>query len=97
MHIIREESDFQAFERVMVEAHLRQTIRILSYCVLSNHWHFVAWPEEDGQLTDSFRRLAHIDAILGASRTGRGATGTFILPLPTEKRLVAQYASSPPA
>jgi REP element-mobilizing transposase RayT len=63
MHMFRKESDFEAFERVMVEAHLRQPIRILSYCVLSNHWHFVAWPEEDGQLTDFFRRLAHIHAI----------------------------------
>ena len=61
--MFRKESDFEAFERVMVEAHLRQPIRILSYCVLSNHWHFVAWPDEDGQLTDFFRRLAHRHAI----------------------------------
>jgi hypothetical protein len=49
--MFRKEADFEAFERVMVEAHLRQPLRILSYCVLSNHWHFVVWPEEDGQLT----------------------------------------------
>ena len=36
---------------------------ILSYCVLSNHWHFVVWPEHDGQLTDFFRRLAHTHAM----------------------------------
>jgi hypothetical protein len=35
MHKFCKESDFEAFERVMVEAHLRQPIRILSYCVLS--------------------------------------------------------------
>ena len=52
--MFRKESDFEEFERVMVEAHLRQPIRILSYCVLSNHWHFVAWPEHDGQLTAFF-------------------------------------------
>jgi hypothetical protein len=33
-HTFRKESDFEAFERVMVEAHLRQPIRVLSYCVL---------------------------------------------------------------
>jgi hypothetical protein len=33
--MFRKESDFEAFERVVVEAHLRQPIRILSYCVLS--------------------------------------------------------------
>ena len=32
--MFRKETDFVAFERVMVEAHLRQPIRILSHCVL---------------------------------------------------------------
>jgi putative transposase len=72
MHMFREDADFEAFERVMVEAHQRQPIRILSYCVLSNHWHFVAWPEHDGQLTDFFRRLAHTHTpCAGEFRTGR--------------------------
>jgi hypothetical protein len=35
MHMFRKESDFEAFERVMIEAHLRQPIRILPYCVLA--------------------------------------------------------------
>ena len=61
--MFRKDADFEAFERVMVEAHQRQPIRILSYCVLSNHWHFVVWPEHDGQLTDFFRRLAHTHAM----------------------------------
>ena len=39
--MFRKEPDFEAFERVTVEVHQRQPIRILSYCVLSNHWHFV--------------------------------------------------------
>jgi REP element-mobilizing transposase RayT len=41
MHMFRKDADFEAFERGMVETHLRQPLRILSYCVLSNHWHFV--------------------------------------------------------
>jgi len=32
--MFRKESDFEAFERVMVAVHRRQPIRILSYCVL---------------------------------------------------------------
>jgi putative transposase len=63
MHMFRKDADFEAFERVMVEAHQRQPIRVLSYCVMSNHWHFVVWPEHDGQLTDFFRRLAHTHAV----------------------------------
>ena len=41
--MFRKAADFGAFERVMVEAHQREAIRILAYCILSNHWHFVVW------------------------------------------------------
>src|SRR5579875_796141 len=47
----------------MVEAHRRHSIRVLAYCVLSNHWHFVVWPETDGQVTAFFRWLAHTHAM----------------------------------
>jgi len=63
MQLFRKDADFEAFQRVMVEAHQRHPIRILSYCVLSNHWHFVVWPEADGQLTGFFRWLAHTHAM----------------------------------
>jgi putative transposase len=61
--LFRTDADFEAFQRVMVEAHERHPIRILSYCLLSNHWHFVVWPEQDGQVTDFFRWLAHTHAM----------------------------------
>jgi hypothetical protein len=35
MHMFHKESDLEAFERVMVDAHLRQPSRILLYCVLA--------------------------------------------------------------
>jgi putative transposase len=63
MHMFRKDADFEAFQQVMIEAYERHPIRILSYCVLSNHWHFVVWPEEDGQVTDFFRWLAHTHAM----------------------------------
>jgi hypothetical protein len=47
MHMFREEADFVAFERDMVEAHARHPIRVLSCCLLSNNWHFVVWPDEN--------------------------------------------------
>ena len=54
-HLFGKEADFEAFQRVMIEAHQRHPIRILSYCVLSNHWHFAVWPDADGQVTAFFR------------------------------------------
>jgi len=57
MKMFRTEADFAAFERVLAEARRRVPMRILDYCVLSNHWHFVVWPEEDGELSAFFRWL----------------------------------------
>jgi putative transposase len=69
------DADFEAFERVIIEAHQRHPIRILAYALLSNQWHFVVWPAKDGQLTDFFRWLAHTHAMRrkrSHRKTGRG-------------------------
>jgi putative transposase len=80
MHLLSKDADLAAFERVMIEAYQRHPVRILSYCVLSNHWHFVVWPEEDGRLTAFFRWLTHTHAMRWrvAHRTGLWDTGRFI-------------------
>ena len=41
MHLLRKDADFEAFQRVMIEALRRDPIRILFYCILSNDGHFV--------------------------------------------------------
>jgi putative transposase len=61
--MFRKDSDYAAFERVMAEAHEKYPLRILSYCVLATHWHFVAWPREDGELSQFFRWLANTHAV----------------------------------
>ena len=53
--IFKSDADFSAFEQVLIEAKQRFPMRILDYCILSNHWHFVVWPEEDGDLSAFFR------------------------------------------
>jgi putative transposase len=63
MKMFRHNSDFEAFERIIFEAHERFPIRILSYCVMSNHWHFVVWPKEDDEVTPFFRWLTHTHAM----------------------------------
>jgi putative transposase len=59
VRLFRNDRDYQAFLRVMAEALERHPLRILAYCVMPNHWHFVAWPRETGELTGFFRWLAH--------------------------------------
>ena len=43
--------DYLAFERCLEQARLRINMRILTYCVMPNHWHLVLWPWQDGDLS----------------------------------------------
>jgi putative transposase len=52
-------ADYEAFERVIVEAQTRVPLEILAYCLMPNHWHFVLRPVEEGQLTAFLRWLTH--------------------------------------
>lgn len=61
--IFKTDADFLAFERILFEAMMKHPTRILSYCVMSNHWHFVVWPREDGELSAFFKWLAHTHAM----------------------------------
>ncbi len=51
MRLFESDADYAAFERVLAEANERVTMRILAYCVMPNHWHFVLWPRRDGELS----------------------------------------------
>src|SRR5260370_40110639 len=51
MPLFGKAGDYDAFERVLGEAHARYGTRILAYCVLPNHWHLVLWPQRDGELS----------------------------------------------
>lgn len=45
------------------EAHRRHRLRIVAWCLMRNHWHFVVWPREEGKVTTYFRWLAHTHAM----------------------------------
>jgi putative transposase len=63
MKMFRRDADFDAFERIIAEAHERCSVRLLAYCIMPTHWHFVARPQKEGELTDFFRWLAHTHAM----------------------------------
>ena len=44
-------SDYAAFMRVLAEGLVRTPMRIISYCLMPNHWHFVLWPRGDGDVS----------------------------------------------
>lgn len=49
--IFRGSGDYDAFERVLTEGCRRVAMRLLSYCVMPNHWHLVLWPRKDDDLS----------------------------------------------
>ena len=55
--IFGKERDFEAFEEVLREAKVRLPMRVLAWCVMPNHWHFVLWPRGDGDLSEFMRWL----------------------------------------
>lgn len=51
------ESDYEAFERIMEQTRARVECRLLAYCLMPTHWHFLLWPREDDQLSEFLRLL----------------------------------------
>lgn len=61
--LFRKDADYTAFESVVLEARRRVPLRILAWCLMKNHWHFVAWPRTDDEVTAFFRWLTHTHAM----------------------------------
>ncbi len=69
--------DFGAFETVMREVWAAQlSMRILAYCLMPTHWHFLLWPVSDTDLPRFVQRLTSIHASrwnVAHQRVGHGA------------------------
>jgi len=57
MQIFARDSDYSAFEQVLIEARERVRMRVLACCLMPNHWHLVLWPRRDGDLSTFMRLL----------------------------------------
>ena len=57
--LFQKDGDYEAWERILVEALNRHPIRLLSFCLMPNHWHLVVWPRHDGELSAFVRWLTH--------------------------------------
>ena len=49
--------DFRAFLRVVSDTLEDKPMRILSFCLMSNHWHLVLWPEKNGDLGNFMQQM----------------------------------------
>jgi putative transposase len=73
--LFEKEGDYAAFERVLAEALERVPTRLLGYCLMPNHWHFVLWPRADGELTAFLRWLTHTHTMRWHAHYHTGGTG----------------------
>jgi putative transposase len=49
--LFRKDGDYAAFERVMREGCKHISMRVVSYCLMPNHWHLLLWTRKDGDLS----------------------------------------------
>ena len=104
LRLFKTEKDFLAFERVLLLAHRRTPIRILDWCVMSNHWHLVLWPERDGQLTEFVRwltlthaqRWKHAHAAVGHGHLYQGRFKSFPIEQDDHLLTVLRYVERNP-
>lgn len=49
--VFHKAEDYVAFLKLLCQASDRLPMRLLSYCLMPNHFHLVLWPREDGDLS----------------------------------------------
>jgi putative transposase len=71
VRIFGKRPDFEMFEEVIEQAKARLPMRILAWCVMPTHWHFVLWPRGDNDLSEFMRWLTvtHTQRYHAAHRT----------------------------
>jgi putative transposase len=58
MTLFEKAGDYESFVRVLGETLARHPgIRLLTWCILPNHWHMVVWPRGDRDLGSFMQRL----------------------------------------
>ena len=57
MRLFLKDADFEAFERIIEKTLESCPMRTCAYCLMSNHWHLVLWPERDGDLAAFMQKL----------------------------------------
>jgi len=62
MRVFEADEDCAAWERAIEETLRVAPIRICAYCWMPNHWHFVLWPQRDGELSEFMQRLTNMHA-----------------------------------
>src|SRR5271157_1151522 len=84
--LFTKEEDFLAFERVVEETLRTRRMRLCAYCLMPNHWHFVVWPERDGDLPAFMQQVTvgRVCAVWSAKTRPFPSSSMWPLPRPTD-------------
>src|SRR5437773_10857616 len=63
------------FCEALDEARTRFAFQLWAYVVMPNYWHFVLWPEHDGDLSNFCRWLAHTHSMRWHAHYHTSGTG----------------------
>jgi REP-associated tyrosine transposase len=104
LHLFRKDEDYLAFYRVLLQAQQRFPTRLLAWCIMGNHWHFVVWPRNDGELSRFFGYLGLTHAVrwqvahraVGTGHVYQGRFKNFIIQRDEHLKWVLRYAERNP-
>lgn len=68
-------TDYDAFLRVVAKALEEHPMRILAFALMPNHWHFVLWPKDDGDLSAFCRWMTHTHSMRWHAHYHTSGTG----------------------
>ncbi|CAN5578125.1 transposase [soil metagenome] len=69
------DGDYAAFENVLAESVLKVPMRLVSFAIMPNHWHLVAWPRSSGELSEWMQWLTGTHVRRWHAHRHSGGTG----------------------
>ena len=57
--IFKTQKDYESFIEILFEAKEKYPMRIISFCIMPNHWHFVLYPKNGKDLSNFMRWITH--------------------------------------
>ena len=70
-----DDSAYVAFERLVAATREMYAVRIIAYCLMFNHWHFLLWPLADDVLSSFMKTLTEEHATQFRRNTGTVGQG----------------------
>ncbi|MCH8963776.1 MAG: transposase [Planctomycetes bacterium] len=73
--IFEKAGEYRDFVQLLEDTRAKTPVRILSYCVMPNHWHLILRPTKDGQLSEFMQQLTVAHTHRWHARHGTSGTG----------------------